>query len=336
MKGPGVNSNQLAELDHISDSDILARGREVIEIEASALESLSDALDYHFVAATKLLAATVGRVVVTGMGKSGHVGRKIVATMCATGTAAIFVHPAEAAHGDLGMIKRGDTVMMLSNSGLTTELRAVMQHCRAIGIRIIGISAREDSPVMQHADVPLLIPQVREACPANVAPTSSTAMMLALGDALTMALMEVRGISKDSLKELHPGGSIGLRLMPVSQMMHIGNRIPLVHTDTPMRDVIMTMTSMGFGVAGVMDEDDRLIGVITDGDLRRHIGDLLDRTALDVMTHHPKTVPATILAEDALMIMNDAKITTVFVMSEDEERPVGIVHMHDFVRYGLS
>jgi arabinose-5-phosphate isomerase len=321
----------------ISDDAILVRGRDVVWAERDALTMLASALDGNFAIAVRLLATTTGRVIITGMGKSGHIGRKLVATMCATGTAAIFVHPAEAAHGDLGMIKRGDTVVMLSNSGATTELRPVMQHCRNLGVRIIGIASRMDSPLMQYCEVPLLIPAVPEACSANIAPTTSTAMMLALGDALALALMDLQGISHKSLKELHPGGAIGLKLMTVGEMMHGGDRMPLVSGDVPMRDVIMTMTSMGFGVAGVRDDEGRLVGIITDGDLRRHIGDLLDQTAHAVMTPNPKTVPVGMLAEDALMFLNDAQITTVFVINDrGSDCPVGIVHMHDFVRFGLS
>jgi arabinose-5-phosphate isomerase len=235
------------------------------------------------------------------------------------------------------MIQRGDTLLVLSNSGMTAELHVVMQHSRNLGIRTIGVASRIDSPMMIDADVALALPAIREACSANIAPTTSTVMMLALGDALAMALMDLRGISRESIKQLHPGGSIGLRLKTVAEMMHIGSRIPLVESRAPMRDVIMTMTSMGFGVAGVTDWSGRLVGVITDGDLRRHIGDLLDRNAADVMTPHPKTVPSDMLAEDALLIMNDAKITTVFVMNaDDRDRPAGIVHIHDFVRHGLS
>jgi arabinose-5-phosphate isomerase len=317
--------------------DILERGRQVIKAEIDALIQLEAFLDDNFVTAVRLLEATQGRIVVTGMGKSGHMARKIAATFSATGSPAIFLHPAEAAHGDLGMVQHGDTLIVLSNSGSTPELSPVMQHCRGLRIRIIGIASRLDSPVMQAADVKLLIPQVREACPSNIAPTSSTALMLALGDSLAMALSDLRGMKRDSLKALHPGGAIGLRLMAVSEMMHGGTSLPLVSRDTPMRDVIMTMTSMGFGAAGVVEDDGRLIGVITDGDLRRHVGDLGDGTAVDVMTPNPKTVPLDTLAEDALMIMNDCKITTVFVMdAERPEHPAGIVHIHDFVRYGLS
>lgn len=316
---------------------ILEHGRRVIRAEIDALIQLEQQVDDSFSAAVMLLQQTRGRIVVTGMGKSGHVARKIAATFAATGSPAIFLHPAEAAHGDLGMVQHGDTLVVLSNSGSTPELSPVMQHCRSLRIRIIGMASRLDSPVMQAADVRLLLPQVREACPSNIAPTSSTAVMLALGDALAMALSELRGADRESLKALHPGGAIGLRLMAVSEMMHSGPSVPLVSRDTPMRDVIMIMTSMGFGAAGVLDGEGRLIGVITDGDLRRHVGDLGDGVAADVMTANPKTVPPDTLAEDALMIMNDCKITTVFVMeAERPERPAGIVHIHDFVRYGLS
>lgn len=322
---------------NVADSAILARGRQVLQAEIEALVQLEAGLDHSFSAAVRLLEATRGRIVVTGMGKSGHMARKIAATLSATGSPSIFIHPAEAAHGDLGMVQAGDTLIVLSNSGATPELTPVMQHCRSLRIRIIGVASRIDSPVMQAADIRLLLPNVREACASNIAPTSSTVMMVALGDALAMALMDVRGIARDSIKLLHPGGAIGLRLTAVKDMMHGGASLPLVHPATPMRDVIMTMTSMGFGAAGVVDQRGRLVGVITDGDLRRHVGDLGDGTAADVMTAHPKTVPPDTLAEDALMIMNDCKITTVFVMEEERpEHPAGIVHIHDFVRYGLS
>ena len=316
---------------------ILDRGREVLRAEADALAQLEAFLDDSFSAAVMLLEATKGRIVVTGMGKSGHMARKIAATLSATGSPAIFIHPAEAAHGDLGMVQTGDTLIVLSNSGSTPELTPVMQHCRNLRIRIIGVASRVDSPVMQAADIRLLLPEVREACPSNIAPTTSPVMMLAHGDALAMALMDVRGIARDSIKRLHPGGAIGLRLTAVKDRMHGGASLPLVRPETPMRDVIMTMTSMGFGAAGVVDDFGRLVGVITDGDLRRHVGDLGDGTAADVMTTNPKTVPPDTLAEDALMVMNDNKITTVFVMEEDRpDYPSGIVHIHDFVRYGLS
>lgn len=320
-----------------ADDVILARGKQVLRAEIDGLNQLEQLLDENFTAAVKLLHSTTGRIVVTGMGKSGHIARKIAATLSATGAPALFIHPAEAAHGDLGMVQAGDTMLVMSNSGATAELSPIMQHCRTLRVRIIGMASRAESPVMQHADVQLLLPQVREACPVNIAPTTSTIMMLGLGDALAMALMDIRGIARDNLKRLHPGGAIGLRLMSVQKMMHAGSRMPLVALDLPMREVIMTMTSSGFGIAGVVDAAGVLRGVITDGDLRRNIGDLLDRNAEDVMTANPKTVPHDILAEDALMIMNDAKITAIFVMHEDQSgSPIGIVHIHDFVRQGLN
>jgi arabinose-5-phosphate isomerase len=321
----------------VTNDAILARGREVLRAEIDGVRQLELLLDDSFTTAVKLLHATTGRIVVTGMGKSGHIARKIAATLSATGAPALFIHPAEAAHGDLGMVQQGDAMLVLSNSGATAELSPIMAHCRSLQVRIIGMASRVDSPVMQHADVQLLLPQVREACPVNIAPTTSTIMMLALGDALAMALMDVRGIERDNLKRLHPGGAIGLRLMAVQKMMHTGSRMPLVPLDLPMREVIMTMTSNGFGIAGVVDSDNVLRGVITDGDLRRNIADLLDKNAADVMTANPKTVPHDILAEDALMIMNDAKITAIFVMHEDMAgMPIGVVHIHDFVRQGLN
>jgi arabinose-5-phosphate isomerase len=316
---------------------VLARGRQVLLAELDGIRQLEQRLDHNFSAAVKLLHGTTGRIVVTGMGKSGHIARKIAATLSATGAPALFIHPAEAAHGDLGMVQAGDAMLVLSNSGATAELTPIMQHCRNLRVRIIGMASRAESPVMQHADVQLLLPQVREACPANIAPTTSTIMMLALGDALAMALMDIRGFARDSLKRLHPGGAIGLRLMSVEKMMHAGSRMPLVPLDLAMREVIMTMTSSGFGIAGVVDQENVLRGVITDGDLRRNIADLLDKNAADVMTPSPKTVPHDMLAEDALMIMNDAKITAIFVMgASDSGVPLGLVHIHDFVRHGLG
>ncbi len=320
----------------ISD-EILQRGRQVLKAEIDGIVQLEQLLDHNFSAAVQLLYETKGRIVVTGMGKSGHIARKITATLSATGSPALFIHPAEAAHGDLGMVQSGDTMLVLSNSGATAELSPIMQHCRALRVRIIGMASRAESPVMQHADVQLLLPQVREACPANIAPTTSTIMMLALGDALAMALMDLRGVKRDSLKQLHPGGAIGLRLMSVDKMMHAGTRMPLVRFDTPMSEVIMTMSSSGFGVSGVVDANGVLVGVITDGDLRRNITGLLEKAAADVMTANPKAVPGDTPAEDALMIMNDAKITVVFVMGDNDSGvPIGLVHIHDFLRQGLS
>lgn len=319
---------------------ILRRGIEVIRLEAEALDLLSQSLDVSFVEACHAILNTSGRVVVTGMGKSGHIGRKWAATMAATGTPAIYVHPAEAAHGDLGMLLPGDILVVISNSGNTSELRSFLRYAAGIKVCVIGVAARRDSLVMDHADIRMCLPSIREACPANIAPTTSTTVQLALGDALAMTLMDMRGFSRDRMKALHPGGSLGLRLTQVTEIMHRAERMPLVAELAPMREVIVTMTSMGFGVAGVVDKAGRLIGIITDGDIRRHFDDLASSTAGQVMTPNPKTVTSDALAEEALQFLNENKITCAFVMQRDApvntHVPVGIVHIHDFVRIGLG
>lgn len=319
-----------------SDASIIGRGRAVIETEAAALAQLSSLLDDNFALAADLILETRGRIVVTGMGKSGHIGRKIAATLASTGTPAIFVHPAEAAHGDLGMLMAGDALIVMSNSGATSELKTILRHAKTIGCPIIGIAAQPDSPVMHAADVKLALPAAREACPANIAPTTSTTLMLALGDALAIAVMGVRGISREGLKALHPGGVIGSRLLPVNEFMHKGDMMPLVPASMPMREVVVAITQKSFGIAGVVDADGKLVGVITDGDLRRHVERLLMSTAADVMTVGPKTIPEGTYAEDALTLMNANRITALFVMRHDApEQPIGLVHIHDFSRLGM-
>ena len=323
-----------------SVESVLRRGTEVIKIEAEALDQLAETLDESFVAACEAIINARGRVVVTGMGKSGHIGRKWAATMAATGTPAIYVHPAEAAHGDLGMLVEGDVLVVISNSGNTSELRAFLRYASSINVKVIGVASQADSLVMQNASIKLCYPMAREACPANIAPTTSTTIQLALGDALAMTVMDMRGFSREGMKTLHPGGSLGLRLTPVTEIMHGSSRMPLVHNEAQMREVILTMTSMGFGIAGVVDGAGRLIGVITDGDLRRHFDDLGTTTAEQVMTPSPKTVMSDALAEEALHFLNENKITCAFVMERDAPvntyTPVGIVHIHDFLRLGLG
>ena len=319
---------------------ILQRGTEVIRIEAEALRVLADSLEASFVEACEAIISSRGRVVVTGMGKSGHIARKWAATMAATGTPAIYVHPAEAAHGDLGMLVPGDVLVVVSNSGNTTELRAFLQYAASIRVKVIGVASRRDSLVLQNADIKLCLPPSREACPANIAPTTSTTMQLALGDAIAMALMDMRGFSRDGMRALHPGGSLGLRLTPVAEIMHVSSRMPLVDLDAPMRDVIVTMTATGFGIAGVADTTGRLVGVITDGDLRRHFDDLGSANAAQVMTAEPTTVTSDGVAEEALHFLNENKITCAFVVERNApvntNVPVGIVHIHDFLRIGLG
>ena len=311
---------------------ILADGREVIRIEGSALADLAAILDDSFVEAVDLLVGTTQRVIVSGMGKSGHIARKIAATLASTGTPALFVHPAEAAHGDLGMITEGDLLLMLSNSGSTPELKAVIQHARTVGAPIIAMGSQTASPMMRSANVRLVLPAVREACPVNIAPTTSTTLMLALGDALAVATMRVRGLTRERLQLLHPGGSIGDRLLPVDAVMHSGDSLPLVNPDTPMVEVIIEMTRKSFGIAGVVDGG-TLVGVITDGDLRRHCEQLLELKASDVLTAGPKVVAEGTLCEDALALLEEHRITALFVTAHDApERPIGLVHIHDFTR----
>jgi arabinose-5-phosphate isomerase len=319
---------------------VIGRGREVIRIEAEALDMLSSSLDENFVLACQTILNAKRRVVVTGMGKSGHIGRKVAATFAATGTPAFFVHPAEAGHGDLGMLTRGDVLLVLSNSGNTAELRSILNYARGLGIQIIGIASRRTSAVMEHADIRLCTPSTREACAANVAPTTSTALQLALGDALALAVMDMRGVTSENLRSFHPAGSIGLRLTPISEIMHNVDHLPIVMGSTPIADAIAFMSSCNFGIAGVVDNEGGLVGVITDGDLRRHFGSLNGATASDIMTHHPKTLPADMMAEDALLFLNDSKITAAFVLDrldlDNPSRPIGLVHIHDFLRFGLN
>lgn len=334
-----------------SADGVLARAREVIDTEARTLDRLAESLGNTFVAACEMLCAAQARIVVAGIGKSGHIARKIAATLAATGSPAIYLHPGEAAHGDLGMVVEGDVVLALSNSGDTAELHVLYDHAESRGIQVVGITSRRGSLVARRSDICILVPPAREACPVNVAPTSSTTQQLALGDAIAMVLMDMRGFSRESMKALHPGGAIGLRLRSVGELMHGTDKLPLVPLDLPMESVISQMTSMGFGIAGVVDSEGRLAGIITDGDLRRHIKVLDKVTAQDVMTSKPKVLQAAMAAEDALRFINDAQITCAFVVNEDEPHcsvvdggltstgrqiPIGIVHMHDFLRLGLS
>lgn len=310
-------------------------GREVIVAGADALIGLAGVIDDNFTAAVDLIVKSDRRVVVTGMGKSGHVGRKIAATLSATSTPAVFVHPAEAAHGDLGMLMPGDILLVLSNSGRTPELGAIVAYAQRLGLPIISIAAQANSPLMRQATVPLLLPPTREACPANIAPTTSTVMMMALGDALAIAAMRLRGYTAADLQSLHPGGQIGAKAKAVSVFMHVGDSMPLVDVQEPMREVIVTMTSKSFGVAGVV-EDGVLVGVITDGDLRRHVDRLMEGVAAEVMTTNPVTVDSEVSAEDALALMNEHRITCLFVTGRlSRGHPIGILHIHDFLRLGL-
>jgi arabinose-5-phosphate isomerase len=310
-------------------------GVSVIRQEANALALLADSLDMNFDLAVRAILATNGRVVVSGMGKAGHVGRKIAATLSSTGSPAIFIHPAEASHGDLGMVQRSDTLLALSNSGATTELLPIVRHMRAIAATVVAVTGRQPSPLSRYADVTVLLPEVNEACPEGIAPTTSSTMMLALGDALAIAAMQARGFTRADLMLLHPGGSIGWRSQPVERLIRYNLPLPLVTPDTSLHDVILKITEGGKGIAGIIDEKGLLIGVITDGDLRRVFEANLASTAGQVMSRQPRTVPANATIGDAAALMADAKITVIFVTDPQiEDRPIGLVHVHDLAMIG--
>jgi len=317
-----------------SDLDV---ARDVLATEAAGLQALAAGLDSRFGQAVERLASATGRLVVSGMGKSGHVARKIAATLASTGTPAVFVHPAEASHGDLGMIVPGDAVLALSNSGETVELADLVAHVRRFGLPLIAITARADSALALAADVALLLPVTREACPMGLAPTTSTTMQMALGDALAVALLTRRGFGPSDFRQFHPGGRLGARLRRVRDLMHTGDALPLAAPGTPMDAALLLMTGKRFGCLGVTDAQGRLSGIFTDGDLRRAIGpDLLQRRLGEVMTPMPRTIGPDVLAVEALHLMNapDRPITALFVV-EQQGRPVGILHIHDLLRAGV-
>jgi arabinose-5-phosphate isomerase len=318
-----------------SDADIDA-ARRVLRTEIAGLEALLNDLDGRFSAAVGLLAAASGRVIVTGMGKSGHIARKIAATLSSTGTPAQFVHPGEASHGDLGMIAAGDAVLALSNSGDTAELGDILSYTRRFAIPLVAMTRRDGSQLGDAADVSLVLPASAEACPLGLAPTTSTTMMLALGDALAIALLERKGFSTTDFQVLHPGGQIGRRLLRVLDIMHRGDKLPIVPAGTTMSEAILVISTKTFGCVGVTDSAGKLVGIITDGDLRRHMGDQLLRRRVDeVMSHMPKTIRPQALAAEALGQMNARSITSLFAVDE-ERRPVGIVHIHDCLREGVA
>lgn len=314
-------------------SDPVDVGRRVLLAEADALRRMSDGLGPAFARAVELCAAATGRVVCTGVGKSGHVGRKIAATLASTGQPALFVHATEASHGDLGMIGPGDVVVALSKSGETRELADVVAYAKRFSIPLIGVTSASTSALGRAADVLLQLPDAPEAADAVGAPTTSTTLQIALGDALAVALMERRGFTPDAFRAFHPGGSLGSALRAVSDLMHAGEELPLVEADAPMRHALLVMTEKRFGVVGVVGPEGRLRGVLTDGDLRRHMEGLLDHTAAEVMTPRPRTALPDLLAAEALKLMNEARITVLFVV--DDDRPVGILHIHDLLRAGV-
>jgi arabinose-5-phosphate isomerase len=302
-------------------------GKELVQDEARALAALAESLGAEFEKACRLILDAKGKLIVSGLGKSGHIGRKIAATFASTGTTSTFLHLAEAIHGDLGIAATGDVALLISQSGATSELEPVIDHFEAVGIPIIAITGNPRSMLGEAAAAPLVLPHWPEVGPEAVAPTTSTTMTLALGDALAMTVMREKGFTRTDFGRLHPGGSLGARLKPVKRLMHGGEQLPLVGQDTNMHDVIVVMSQKRLGVVGVTGEDGRLVGIITDGDLRRHIEQGLDHPASVFMSADPKTVAPDSLVDDALTLFDEHRITTLFVV--DDGKPVGVLHIHD-------
>ncbi|KIC20613.1 KpsF/GutQ family sugar-phosphate isomerase [Leisingera sp. ANG-Vp] len=315
----------------------LATARQVITDEARALDVLAGSLDERFAEAVQLILEAKGRIIVSGIGKSGHIGHKIAATLASTGTPAYFVHPAEASHGDLGMLSKGDVVLAISNSGEAPELANLLVFTRRFGIPLIGLSSKMESTLMKQADVHLQIPSMGEACGFGMVPSISTTLTLAMGDALAIALMKHRDFRPENFRDFHPGGKLGAQLSKVRDLMHAGDALPLVAADTAMPDALIEISQKGFGVAGVAAEDGSLAGIITDGDLRRHMDGLLGKTAAEVMTASPATIAPGAMAEEAVAVMNQRKITCLFVVDPDNGRKAeGLLHIHDCLRAGLG
>lgn len=319
--------------------DAVTSANSTICCEIEGLKILKDALNGSLREPFEKAVATIrgarGRLIVTGMGKSGHIARKLAATLASTGTPAFFVHPAEASHGDLGMIRNVDVVLALSWSGETAELANIISYTRRFKVPLIALTSRQGSTLSQQSDISLCLPAVKEACPHGLAPTTSTTVQLCLGDALAVALLESRGFTATDFKTYHPGGSLGANLQFVRDLMHQGEALPLVSRETRMSDVIVIMSQKGFGCVGVIDEAGKLIGMVTDGDLRRNLSDdLLTQSVENIMTENPKCLSPDIMVPAAIEILNSSSITAIFIVVE--EKPVGILHMHDFLRIGAA
>jgi len=318
-----------------ADHDDLTAARGVLRHEANALTRMADELGAEFAAASRLLARASGRIVVSGMGKSGHIANKIAATFASTGAPALSVHPAEASHGDLGMITRDDALLMLSNSGETPELSDLVNYAKRFEIPMVAIVGRAGSTLANAATVALVLPDEPEAGTLGLAPTTSTTMMLAMGDALAVALLERKGLTPDDFRVFHPGGKLGQRLVRVKELMHQGDELPLIDAGALMADALLVMTAKSFGCVGALDANGILLGVVTDGDLRRSMSsDLLQTPVANVMTTDPNTIRADALGAEAVYIMNNSKITSLFVVEEGV--PIGILHIHDCLRAGLA
>jgi arabinose-5-phosphate isomerase len=337
MANPKPPMAKSSGTDH--DNAAIASALRTLDAEAGGIAAITAALQSDlraaFAAAVECIGDAKGRLIVTGLGKSGHIGRKVAATFASTGTPAFFVHAAEASHGDLGMITADDVILALSWSGEQPEMKNLITYATRFSIPVIAMTAERESTLSKAADVALTLPKAREACPHNLAPTTSSLMMLALGDALAIALLEGRGFTSVDFSVLHPGGKLGALLKYTRDLMHAGDAVPLKPLGTRMSDALVEMSSKGFGCVGITDARGHIVGIVTDGDLRRHMRpDLMTATVDEVMTKNPKTIGRDLLAGEALEILNSSKITALIVT--DANKPVGIVHLHDLLRAGVA
>jgi len=319
------------------DDKIIESALRTIRIEKEALDNLEKSIDNQFVKAVKTIFQSKGKVIVTGIGKSGQVAHKIASTLSSTGTPAVYLHPADALHGDLGIISPDDVVIAISNSGETSEILSLIPYVKFVGVPLIAITGNERSTLARKSDILLLVKVEREACPLNLAPTASTTATMVLGDALAIALLELRGFTKEKFARLHPGGLLGRKLKLVKEIMHTGDRVPKVSVNASMREAILEMTSKGFGATTVVDEAGRIVGIITDGDLRRYIergNDLNNGRVEDAMTRNPKVISPDSLVGEALNLMEKYKIMVLPVV-DDEGKPIGIIHLHDILGSGI-
>lgn len=325
-------------LKHLDFDKIMESGKTVLRAEAEAISLLVNALDDNFIKAIKLLSNSDSRVIVSGMGKSGHVGKKIASTMASTGQPSFFVHPAEASHGDLGMITAQDKLLLLSNNGESQELRSIIDYGRRFSLPIVAITSKPQSTLARIADITLILPSVSEACPMGLAPTTSTIMTMALGDALAISMLAMRNFTPTDFKTFHPGGNLGKQLAIARDYMHVGNKLPLLPLGTTMDECLVKISAYGFGCMGIVDNHRSLRGVITDGDLRRHMHpNLLQDKVEQIMTEKSVTINPEMLMAEVLAIMNKKNITSLFVVkSKEEQKPIGILHIHDCLRAGVA
>ncbi|MGH1440992.1 MAG: KpsF/GutQ family sugar-phosphate isomerase [Cellvibrionaceae bacterium] len=331
MNKPAIDTNNL-------QSTLINAGKRTIKMEMEAVDLLTSRVNEDFISACQLILECKGRTIVTGMGKSGHIGKKIAATLASTGTPAFFVHPGEASHGDLGMITEGDVVIAISNSGSSAEIVTLLPLIKRLGIPLISMAGKSDSPLAQQADVNLDISVECEACPLDLAPTSSTTVTLVMGDALAVALLEARGFTAEDFAFSHPGGALGRRLLlKVSDIMHADQELPVVNEDTPLTQTLVEMTQKGLGITTILNSENKLSGVFTDGDLRRAIDNDIDinvATIREVMSPNPSCISSNMLAAEALGLMEKRSITALIV-ADESQHPIGVIHMHDILRSGI-